>query len=91
MMPLNMMRSAPPDFGDHGRTHRGHGTIRDNRPNKRLGGGGGLATGGEYPFLVRPGLDLRRGHPHTPLRCVSLFYVCTAPSLQRPEREVTNK
>lgn len=46
MMPLNMMRSAPPDFGDHGRTHRGHGTIRDNRPNKRLGGGWG---GGGWP------------------------------------------
>lgn len=63
MMPLKMMRSAAPDFGDHGRTHRAHDTIRDQRPNEWSGG---LATDGEYPFLVRLGLGLdgRRGRPN---------------------------
>lgn len=62
MMPPEMMRSAAPDFGDHGREHRGHDTIRDQRPNERAGG---LPTDGEYPFLVRLGLDRReRGRPH---------------------------
>lgn len=61
MMPPEMMRSAAPDFGDHGRDHRAHDTIRDQRPNERSGG---LATDGENPFPVRLGLDRRRGSPH---------------------------
>lgn len=75
-MPPRMMRSAAPDFGDHGRTHRGHDTTSDQRPNERSGGraawlqpGGSLAgwpTGaceGAHPLLVRLGLDRRRRCP----------------------------
>lgn len=64
MMPLQMMRSAPPDFGDHGRTIGAmtRSGIND-RPNERKGRAGWPGTV-SVSFLERLGLDGRRGHPH---------------------------
>lgn len=67
MMPLQMMRSAPPDFGDHGRTI---GAIAPSGINGRPKEGlGGLAGDGEYivffPCASWPRRSTgRRGHPH---------------------------
>lgn len=81
MMPLQMMRSAPPDFGDHGRTIGAmtRSGINDRPTERRVGQAGGLAADGESCF------DGRRGRPHSlPYDGWIMYlylYVCTAPCL----------
>lgn len=77
MMPAKMMRSAPPDFGDHGRTHRAHDTISSlGRPPLPLDR---LPTGLRVHFFLLVQSWPRRfdGPVRTTLRCTY--------SLQCPE------
>lgn len=65
MMPAKMMRSAPPDFGDHGRTHRAHDTISSlgRPPFGPAAHGGGAASA--LPSLVQSlASTVRRACPH---------------------------
>lgn len=89
MMPPEMMRSAAPDFGDHGREHRAHDTIRDQRPNE---GSGGLATDGQYPFPCASWPRPSTGQSARPtLRCkyVPRYALRHLSNLQCPAYEVT--
>lgn len=61
MMPPEMMRSAAPDFGDHGREI---GPMTRSGTMDRTNGRSGWPRTVSILFLVRLGLDRRRGSPH---------------------------